>query len=186
MGYIFISLMVFGAALFLYLRTNAKINSINEGGLTEDMKREMDSLITEFNRTAARNIELLEDRIQQMEQKIQKADKRLLRLDEMIERAKRPIVVEKIVEKKVTVKPKPERKKQLQRTKAPEIPISSTEIKPSVVREKAPIVENDKVALTRTERLKKLIREGKSREELMEMGFLENEINLLRFLIKRE
>ncbi|OHD53431.1 MAG: hypothetical protein A2Y33_15025 [Spirochaetes bacterium GWF1_51_8] len=39
---------------------------------------------------------------------------------------------------------------------------------------------------SRSERLKALLRQGKSREELVDMGYMENEINLLSFIIRKE
>ena len=42
------------------------------------------------------------------------------------------------------------------------------------------------VELSRSEQLKKYLQDGMPREELMRLGYMENEINLLSFLIKKK
>ncbi|OHD61706.1 MAG: hypothetical protein A2014_11140 [Spirochaetes bacterium GWF1_49_6] len=54
--------------------------------------------------------------------------------------------------------------------------------KPKPQPEKKPAAE----PLSRSETLKALLREGKSRDELVDMGYMENEINLLSFIIRKE
>ncbi len=182
MGYTIISLLVFAMSIYLFYITNRKIQAIKDQAVSTEMREEMDSLITEFNRTATRNIELLEDRIQEVEKILQKADKRLEMLDDRIGRANRPIVVEKIVEKEA-----PALKKAPARESIPEVkvePVKKPEppVQNEIVVEKPAEAPQEK--LSRSEQLKELMRQGKSEQELQEMGYQLNEIKLLRFLIK--
>lgn len=185
MGYTILSLLVFGVAIYLFIITNRKIQAIKDETVSSEMREEMDALITEFNRTATRNIELLEDRIQEVEKVLLKADKRMELLDDRISRANRPIVVEKIIEK-----PAPARRETPPETESAPVPVPrKTENRTESPRKPAPEKEEKPAAnatekLSRSEQLKELMRQGKSEQELMEMGYQINEIKLLRFLIK--
>jgi hypothetical protein len=196
------------------------------------MKREMEALVTEFNRTAARNIELIDDRIQALQDAMKKADAKMGQLDGRIERANNPIVIEKVVREKpeedVRVREKvrtlePEarpREKIVERKAVPTdfAKVSSVETddgedvyvrhgrsaaslgnaresreeevrreprEPEVRQTRETVPEPEPVVETvnRSDQLKALLRDGKSKEELIEMGYRENEINLFSFLI---
>ena len=74
---IFISLVVFGVALYLFFITNNKIKGIRENIIIEDARKEIESLITEFNSAAARNIELIESKIAELQEHLQKANNKI-------------------------------------------------------------------------------------------------------------
>lgn len=317
MGSIIVSIVIFIVAVFLFIQTTRKLNSIRSEVIIKEAREEMDALITEFNRAAARNIDLLEEKIQGVRDVMQKANEKMIRLDRKIEQAKQeaftgkrmmvqvsedddseimseksPIdytyekhrVYQKIEEEKSHEKtsltnkknPKPtnhqqnnlSKKSKLDKTpnqkekleekksaspsqnnmdkiEVPKNSIKKKEIDVEKVIEKEEIAENyeklseemiqdieeieahrDKIheielesesrsptqetqstskrkeitdnenrkeisqpkpidQLPRSERLKEYIREGKTKEELLKMGFMENEINLLSFLIQK-
>jgi hypothetical protein len=241
---LFISLVVFAISLYLFILTNYKIRAIRENVLIEDVRKEMEALITEFNGAANRNIEMMEDAIARMQDMIRRANEREASLDERIARTGRPVVVERLVERKGRETPavvsrtesagsavpaetavteetsagivsqesvRPQREKRKPKRLKPEeqaldgflenaiavnslaeeeltLPLSLDET-PS--REESPatpseVVETDPATgETRSERLKTLLREGRKKEDLIAMGYLENEINLMSFLVRK-
>lgn len=168
-----ISLVIFGFSVYLFVITLRRIKQLEDGALDVRLKKEMESLIVEFNAAATRNISMLEAKIEELQKLIQKANQKIIQLDEKIDRAQRPIVVEKIVEKK------PEK------VSSQEVG-SSPQAKTLAGEHISPTKEKKDVSLSREEQLKKWLREGKTREELLAMGFFENEINLVEFLYKNE
>lgn len=192
---LFLSLVIFAIAIYIFLMTNNKIKNIKDNILIEDAKKELESVITEFNGAAARNIEILETKITELQDIMKKADIRVNQLDDRIERAHKPIVIEKLVEAKITrpaepakVEQEPKQVRQKQKplpksTPEPEVELISAPVvleKPQEV--VVPVVEAE---MSRSEQLKKLLREGKTKDELLLLGYLENEINLLSFLIRK-
>lgn len=164
---LFISLIIFGFSFYLFLITVRRIKQLEDGALDSRLKKEMENLIVEFNAAATRNITLLEEKIEVLQGLLQKANQKIIQLDEKIDRTQRPVVIEKIVEK--------------------------PQLKPELKKEQSSIeqIENnkdrlDKQKLSREEQIKQLLREGKTREELLLMGFFDNEINLVEFLYKNE
>jgi outer membrane biosynthesis protein TonB len=216
MGPILVSIVIFGVGLYFFIITNRKIAQIKDDLITKEAREEMGALIAEFNRVAERNINLIEDRIEKLNTSLQKANQKMAQLDEQVARVNRPILVEKIVGKAPEVQPQRERMitapaeiaedrveirsrreepkeeaKPVREIKKPEPqkapPIA--EKKPEIVKEPAPKkkkAEPEPEPLSRSERLKALLREGKSRDELVDMGYMENEINLLSFIIRKE
>ncbi|NPV01405.1 MAG: hypothetical protein HPY53_08490 [Brevinematales bacterium] len=94
----------------------------------------------------------------------------------------------RLEEKPREAKPAPEIKKP-----EPQVEIHAVEKEPVArkeppVRKPKPQPEKKPAAepLSRSEQLKALLREGKSRDELVDMGYMENEINLLSFIIRKE
>ncbi|URA10949.1 hypothetical protein [Thermospira aquatica] len=176
---VIISLLIFGFSVYLFMVTLNRIKKLEDGVIDAQLKKEMEGLIVEFNAAATRNIEMLEQKIEEIQRLIQRANQKIFQLDERIERAQRPVVVEKIVEKPVVSETlsKPEKQRK------------------AVSRERTEFSSSDKVfsqkqehelPLSRDEQLKQYLLAGKSREELLEMGFVENEINLISFLLKTE
>ncbi|GEM_PF-1281873 len=196
---IFLSLIVFGMAVFLFFMTNNKIKNIKGSIIIEDSKKELESLITEFNGAAARNIELLETRIAELQELLKKANTKMITMDERIERMNKPIVIEKIVEKR-SVQPSSafhkEKKKLIHaepeasdipaaaEKKHPEAEKMPEEIIPAEIKPEKPFVTplNE---MTRSEQIKYYLKTGKSKEDLVNMGFMENEVNLLSFLLRK-
>lgn len=58
--------------------------------------------------------------------------------------------------------------------------------KNEMLSEEEPVEPESRSPLSRSDLLKKLLSEGTSHEELIGMGFLENEINLLSFLVRKK
>ncbi len=176
---IFISLIVFGMAVFLFFMTSNKIKNIKGSIIIEDSKKELESIITEFNGAAARNIELLESKIAELQEILKKANDKMITMDERIERMNRPIVIEKIVEKESAIPVKEKKITTRPRVKDEVIagpPANDIAEKPFVT----PLNE-----MTRSEKLKYYLKTGKTREELINLGFMENEISLLSFLLRK-
>jgi 5'-3' exonuclease len=174
----FLAIIAFGFALYLFFITNNKIKNLKSSLLIEEARKELESLITEFNAAAARNIEILEDRITTLQELIKKADSKIILLEEKAKSSIKPIIIEKVVEKKkdeIKTETKIEKKEETQ-----------TLQELNRVDQKKELEENLKDEDKRITRLKKLIREGKTKEELISLGFLENEINLVSFLLKKE
>jgi uncharacterized coiled-coil protein SlyX len=157
---IFISLLVFGMAVFLFFMATNKIKNLKGDIIIDDARKELEGLITAFNGAASRNIELLESKIAELQGLLKKANDKMVVMDERIGRINKPIVIEKIVEKR-TPPPAREKKKEIAKPAEPagEMP--------------------------RTEKLKYYLKTGKTREELLGIGFLENEINLISFLLRK-
>ncbi|MFN4216044.1 MAG: hypothetical protein ACK4HQ_01380 [Brevinematales bacterium] len=167
-----ISLVIFGFSVYLFVVTLRRVKRLEESALDGRLKKEMESLIVEFNAAATRNISMLEAKIEELQKLLQKANQKIIQLDEKIDRAQRPIVVEKIVEKK------PEKVSSEKIVSPGSKILDKEQISPGREEKEAP--------LSRQEELKKWLREGKTREELLAMGFFENEINLVEFLYKNE
>ncbi len=167
---LFIAILAFGFAFYLFVITNNKIKSIKENIFLEDIRKEIEGFIAEFNKAATRNIELLEDKISELQELIKKADAKILKLDEIYKSSSKPIVIEKIIERDVT--PQPNKKEKIKQEEKPE----------KEILEKEKIISTEK--LDRREKLKKLISEGKTKEELLSLGYMENEINLVSFMVK--
>ena len=180
---IFISLVVFGVALYLFFITNNKIKGIRENIIIEDARKEIESLITEFNSAAARNIELIESKIAELQEHLQKANNKINQLDEKIGRANKPIVIEKIIERKKEKEFSVEDQKIFRNDKSEKIETEAALIQ--VEKTKTENAPAEKAELSRSEQLKKLINDGKTKEELMALGYMENEINLLSFLSRK-
>ena len=178
---IFISLVVFGMAIFLFFMTTNKIKNIKSNIIIDDARKEIEGLIAEFNNAAARNIEILESRISDLQDLMKKAGDKMISMDEKIERMNKPIVVEKIVEKQAVPKKNPVPKVKTQpvkplKTAVPDPETAEKIDKPFII----PLNE-----MNRSDKLKYLLKTGKTKEELIGMGFLENEINLVSFLMNK-
>lgn len=234
---IFISIVIFALGLFLFFITNNKLKKIKDNLLIDDTRKEIESLITEFNSAAARNIELLESKISDLQEMINKANNKMNHLDDKIDRANRPFVVERMVDKTVSAPSafqRPEESIPAIREEKKSEPVQfnrkSTPVKSKVIAKELPsrsakpdkkqtvainkgpvktVAEKKSFAeemsgpspvlkaspsepltrnepLTRHEQLKQHIQDGLSKQELIALGFMENEINLLNFLIKKK
>ena len=162
--------------------TNNKIKNIKGNIIIEDSKKELESLITEFNGAAARNIELLETRIAELQELLKKANTKMITMDERIERMNKPIVIEKIVEKR-PVQPAPALHRKAKAEPAAEKQPEAEKIPAEIQPEKSFVTPLNE--MTRSEQIKYYLKTGKSKEELVGMGFMENEVNLLSFLLRK-
>lgn len=183
----FLAILAFGFALYLFFVTNNKIKSLKASLIIDEAKRELESLITEFNLAAARNIELLEDKISELNDLIKTAEKKITQLQTSVMEKTKPIIIEKIVEKKE--EKKEEKQHTLMQNSISEEKVKKVDLKTQPT--KSEEVSGEKISLndlkqSRVNELKSLLREGKTREELVSMGYLENEINLVSFLLKSE
>src|SRR5208283_2446501 len=95
---IFLSIIIFVMSLYLFFVTNNKIRAIKENLVIDDMKKEIESMLVEFNGAAVRNIELMESKINELQDLMNKANNKMTQLDSKIDRANTPFVIEKIVE----------------------------------------------------------------------------------------
>lgn len=177
---LFLSIVIFLLSVYLFFITNNKIRRIRENIIVDDARKEMDALITEFNAAAARNVEIIEDRIQELQEWIKKANQKIVQMDDKIARANQPFIVEKRVEtapKKTHTEPPA--------VKEPAAPLFE-KIETETASLPTPSLQEEPAPLTRSEKLKQLIAEGKSTKELLEAGYMENEINLFSFLLKNK
>ena len=221
---IFISLLILAIAIYLFIVTRMKINAIKENVIIDDLKKEMEALITEFNRAATRNIEMMEDKIAEIKTAIERANEKIVRLDEKIGRANTPIVVEKLVQDSGRLSKagpvteersaRPEKVAETAGEKASGMVKHTRREPPKVIPKQKPegeetvlpLKEEAAVPLTietrpledigiavamppqkrRSDELKELIAAGKTREELLQLGYIENEINMLYFLLGKK
>jgi hypothetical protein len=85
-----ILLVVFINVLFLvgvYYSLSRKVARIDSRGLPKELEDEMSSIITSFNSTADRNIDLLDDRLRKLEPLAARAEKLSEQLDGLVRRA---------------------------------------------------------------------------------------------------
>lgn len=268
-GSIIVSIVIFLVAVYLFWITNRKIANIRADLIQKEVRNEMEALVTEFNRAANRNVEIIEDRIEALNKVIEKANKKMIQLDGKIARSKNPIVIEKIVEKKIpankikrktvdiyigkkntavqdqqppvettpkkrqTITSSPNNNTGQQFAEHPTSPkdkkqkavdifmntddsssagkekalldnnntdnkrkrlevihneLPPTDIQKTFPKDTSKLFDTSKKPLekqSRSDRLKGLLNDGKSTDELIELGFLENEISLMSFLLKR-
>jgi len=85
-----ILIVVFMNVAFLvviYITLSRKISRIERRTLPEDLQAEMDSIITAFNRTADRNIDLLDDRVRSLEPLVSRGGRLADQLEGVVRRA---------------------------------------------------------------------------------------------------
>jgi|GEM_PF-2909037 ABC-type Na+ efflux pump permease subunit len=69
--------------IFLYAKLDEKIKKISGKGFVEDIKKEIEGLIVEFNKISNRKILVIDEKIKEMEKLIKLADDRIVKLDNM-------------------------------------------------------------------------------------------------------
>jgi hypothetical protein len=85
-----ILLVVFLNVTFLvviYITLSRKVARVESRSLPEDLQVEMDTIITTFNRTADRNIDLLDDRVRSLEPLVNRGERLLDQLEGLVRRA---------------------------------------------------------------------------------------------------
>jgi len=179
------SLIILGLSLYLFIVTHRKLENIKDEA-TDEVRQEMQALISEFNRTAVRNIEILEDKMNELQKILDKSDRKMIHLDNRIARAAKPIVIEKIVrEETPPQKPKknstpqksrtnPSRKKAPKSTKEKDIPVSKKKptqpvqkVKPSPTTSKIQKTISEKPTQTNTSSKESVSPQTLSRSELL-------------------
>lgn len=199
------SFIIFCFAIYVYIKTLKKLNSIKTDVLTEDIKKEINSLIILFNNTADKKIMLLEEKKNEIEAILEKANKKILQLDEKLKREEKPFIIHKVIEKKrsdLTTENQPKKKKIIEIEENEDIKKlldykedkeklklnneENREIEKTQIEELKPEKDfkNNESQIDPAEKLKKLILEGKTKDELYKMGYSLNEINLMEFIIK--
>ena len=69
--------------IFLYAKLDEKIKKISGKGFVEDIKKEIEGLIVEFNKISNRKILVIDEKIKEMEKLVKLADDRIVKLDNM-------------------------------------------------------------------------------------------------------
>jgi hypothetical protein len=170
-----------------------KIKNIKSNIIIDDARKEIEGLLAEFNGAAARNIELLESKISDLQEIMRKASDKMIIMDEKIGRMNKPIVIEKIVERNNSSPVKDRKLKEvpikIPASESEEIPLKTVRKTPEEDNTGKNNVEKPFIVplseMSRSDKLKYLLKTGKSKEELLGMGFLENEINLISFLMRK-
>lgn len=73
--------------LFVYISFSKRLRSVESSRLPEELRNEVNQLVTSFNRTANTNIDLLDDRISALTPLVEKAAKQLELLSGELKRA---------------------------------------------------------------------------------------------------
>lgn len=73
--------------ILIYITLSRKIARVEKRSLPEEIQAEMDTIITTFNRTADRNIDLLDDRVRSLEPLIKRGERLAEQLEGLVRRA---------------------------------------------------------------------------------------------------
>jgi len=73
--------------LFVYITFSKKVRVLSEKPIPDSMRKEMDSLLTDFNSTTDSNIGLLNESLAVLEPMVTKAEKQIVQLEGLIKRA---------------------------------------------------------------------------------------------------
>lgn len=79
---LFVLIVVLGfLVFFLYARLNDEIKNVKGKGIVEEVKKEIEGLIVEFNKVSNRKIIVMDEKIKEIENLIKLADEKILKLD---------------------------------------------------------------------------------------------------------
>ncbi len=83
MNFIFIVLFIvfFFIVLFFYAKLHDEIKNVKGKGFVDEVKKEIEGLIVEFNKVSNRKILVIEEKIKELNNLIKMADERILKLD---------------------------------------------------------------------------------------------------------
>ncbi len=213
MTFIFVVLFVVSIAvsIFLFARLKDEIKLIRGGGLAEEVKKEIESLILEFNKVSNRKIVLMDDKIRDLEKVVKTANEKIKELEKITKTAvdlikryellknssKIPVSVSGVNESRALNTSEISSKFD---TKI--LSLDSTDQKGEnnanllkksdsaleKVKEKFPSKEEieNLDSAERINILKSLIKKGFDNQKLISMGFLESEIDIVKVIVSRE
>ncbi|MGC8870840.1 MAG: hypothetical protein ACP5PT_07115, partial [Brevinematia bacterium] len=69
--------------IFLYARLYEEIKNVKGRGVVDEIKKEIESLIVEFNKVSNRKIIVMDEKIKEIENLVKLADERILKLDSL-------------------------------------------------------------------------------------------------------
>lgn len=87
MGILIVVFVNVAFLILIFVTLSRKIGRVEKRGIPEELQEEMDSILTTFNRTADRNIDLLDDRLRKVEPLVERAERMQQQLDGLIRRA---------------------------------------------------------------------------------------------------
>ena len=87
MGILIVVFVNVAFLILIYMTLSRKVARIEKRGIPEELQAEMDTILTTFNRTADRNIDLLDDRLRKIEPVAERAERLQQQLDGLIRRA---------------------------------------------------------------------------------------------------
>lgn len=74
-------IVLFFLVFFLYARLKDEIKNIKGKGIVEEVKKEIEGLIVEFNKVSNRKIIVMDEKIKELENLIKLADEKIIKLD---------------------------------------------------------------------------------------------------------
>lgn len=100
-------IILFFIVIFLYARLKDEIKNIKGKGIAEEVKREIEGLIVEFNKISNRKIIVMDEKIKELDNLIKTADDRILKLDNItrnyLEAIKRYEIMKKEIQNQLTI-----------------------------------------------------------------------------------
>ncbi len=163
----------------------------------EEFNRTTESIMVEFNRVAARNIEMLDYRLEELDKKIRLSQKTEARLETLLEEiAKSKVLSQKI--KKSAEKAKTPPQDDIIQILPPLTKSAGSTPDDNKAKTKKPAKSKEKEKnkdkkdkkeeglLFRQDILSEHIKKGLSKDELLDMGFASSEINLAALFDKEE
>ncbi len=85
MNFVFIFILVVLAfiVIFLYAKLDEKIKKISGRGFVEDIRKEIEGLIVEFNKVSNKKIIVMDEKIKELDKLVKLADEKIIKLDTM-------------------------------------------------------------------------------------------------------
>lgn len=103
-------IILFFLVIFLYARLKDEIKNVKGKGIVEEIKKEIEGLIVEFNRISNRKIIVMDEKIKELDNLIKTADDRILKLDNItrnyLEVIKRYEIMKKELQNQPTIQEK--------------------------------------------------------------------------------
>jgi len=81
--FILILLVLTFVVIFLYAKLDEKIKKISGKGFVEDIRKEIEGLIIEFNKVSNKKIIVMDEKIKELDKLIKLADEKIIKLDTM-------------------------------------------------------------------------------------------------------
>ncbi|MCS7298744.1 MAG: hypothetical protein RMJ37_02125 [Spirochaetia bacterium] len=100
-------IILFFLVIFLYARLKDEIKNVKGKGIVEEIKKEIEGLIVEFNKVSNRKIIVMDEKIKELDNLIKTADDRILKLDNItrnyLEAIKRYEIMKKELQNQLTI-----------------------------------------------------------------------------------